>query len=186
MEEIKMIEKSLKIINEEIELHEESIEKLTQIPWKTDLDNYAPEDRMNDKIRLFNNNYMQTKKEVVGRFTYSEALFLVLAFGNTGYQMIGIDNKKELVETLNHYKDHLGKGLIEDNKLICIINKNQQEFSMDSLIDKIEKMTQFQCFTIASIAFDVLVKMKQRNIINFVRNRATEIIREAFGISYED
>lgn len=169
-------------INENIELYEDTIEMLTQISWKADLNNYIPKHKVNNKVSLFYDNYIQTKKEIVGRLTYLEALFLVLAVADTGCEFGGIDNRKEIINALNRYNDNYGKELIEDGKLVCIIDKKQEGFSIDSFTEKIEKMTQFQCFTITSIAYEVLIRMNRSNIVNFIGKRATAIIREAFSI----
>lgn len=178
-----MTKATLKILNDRIQIYDKNIEMLTQIAWNTDLNNYTPVDKINTKVSLFYDNYIQTKKEVAGRLTYSEAFFLVITIYYRGYSMRYDDNRKELVEVLNYYKDHLGKQLIEDGKLTCIIDKEQQKFSIDLLIEKIDKMTQFQCFTIVSMAYQVLIMINRENIVNFISGRATAIIREVFGVA---
>lgn len=178
-----MIKVNLKVLNDKIQIYDDNIEMLTRISWKNDLNNYTPIDRINTKVSLFYDNYIQTKKEVEGRLTYSEALFLILTIEYLG-NAIGCysDNRKELIEALDHFKNNSGRGLIEDGKLTCISDKEQQKFSMDLFIEKIKEMTQFQCFTVISIAYEVIIIMNRGNIVNFISDKATKIIREAFGI----
>lgn len=123
--------------------------------------------KVEQMLKILNDCYDKTKNEIAGLFTIQEAWFLVATFNSYLYTSQLCDKDVLLAN-------------VED---AIIYEGLDQMFGIDKeqLLDKIDKLTEFQCFCVIRQAYEVRCLLNEKEKVN-IDNSCDEDIKRIFGI----